>query len=95
MTDQYNPRSSSPQDWEQDGYATSAWEQPQGGAQDEYQPQYQYQSQGPNQGGYPQQYPAYQQAPVPEQKSNNGLYVVWASSVSHLQRSPVSVARTT
>lgn len=76
MTDQYNPRSSSPQDWGQDGYATSAWEQPQGGAQDEYQPQYQYQSQGPNQGGSPQQYPAYQQAPVPEQKSNNGLYVV-------------------
>ena len=53
MTDQYNPRSSSPQDWEQDGFATSAWEQPQG----QPQGQYQYQPQGPNQGDYTQQYP--------------------------------------
>lgn len=79
MTDQYNPRSSSPQDWEQDGYAASAWQQSQGGpqGQPQYQPQnqYQYQQPEPNQGDYTQQYPAYPQAPAPEQKSNNGLYV--------------------
>lgn len=78
MTNQNNPHSPSPQDWEQGSNATSAWQQPQGQPQGQYpyQGQYQVQPQAPNQGGYAQPYPVYQQAPGPEHKSNNGLYVV-------------------